>query len=84
MADIDHGNMRRVGGELAGHSLNRADELLPGDGVDVCDDALDAVEASLLDPHPAATSSAATDITMALLTAMNVPSAASPNASTQQ
>ena len=70
-------------GADVGAADSGADELLPGDGVEVCDDALDAVEVSLLDPHPAAITNAATDMTMALLTAINVPSAASPVASAQ-
>ena len=67
-----------AGAEVAA-AVSGADELLPGDGVDVCDDSLDAVDAvevALLDPHPDARSSAATDITVALLTTINVPRAA--------
>jgi hypothetical protein len=64
-------------GPDVGAAVPGPDELLPGDGVDVCDAALDSVELALLDPHPAARSSAATEITVALLTAINVPIAAS-------
>jgi hypothetical protein len=68
-------------GADVGAAASGADELLPGEGVDVCDDALDAVELALLDPHPAARSSAAIDITMDLLTTVNLPREASPVAS---